>query len=320
MTGIPDRLLHRLEWQVLHRVEGRLQGAHRTTARGPGLDFAGIRAYAEGGDARHIDWNVTARMAEPYVREFLQERDLTVWLLLDTSASMRAGMPGRGKSDVATALAIALARLFGRGGDRVGAVLYGAGATRIVPPGTGRGHALRIGSELERAAATVTAPGRPRGARRNGTTTDLAEMLGAAAPLATRRSLIVVVSDFIGTGDWQRPLLRLAHRHDVVALHVVDAVDEQLPAAGPIVVEDAETGEQLLVDSADPLFRARLRAGVEAREAALLSGARRAGVPVHRVDTGGDLVETLVEVITRTHEGRARSGRSPGGHARGGHA
>ena len=124
-------------------------------------------------------------------------------------------------------------------------------------------------------------------------------MLDTVASLA-RRCLVVVISDFIGTGEWQRPLIRLAHRNDVVALRVVDRADDAIPEVGLIVVEDAETGEQLLVDSADPLFRASFRSGVDEREETLRSGTRRAGVPLHRVDTGDDLVETLLRVIDST--------------------
>ncbi len=295
MITAPDRLLHRLEWRVVRRLDGRIQGGIRTPRRGSGLDFAGVRPYVDGDDARHIDWNVTARLDEPQVREFNEDRELTTWLVLDRSASMGVGGPGRGKRDVLADLALVLTRLLGRNGNRVGAVLYDGGlpgSTRIVPLGSGRGHALRIGRELERTPDV-----------RSMVTTDLAAMLDTVASLA-RRCLVVVISDFIGTGDWQRPLIRLAHRNDVVALRVVDRADDAIPEVGLIVVEDAETGEQLLVDSADPLFRASFRSGVDEREETLRSGARRAGVPLHRVDTGDDLVETLLRVITDTRRRR----------------
>jgi uncharacterized protein (DUF58 family) len=291
MITAPDRLLHRLEWRVIRRLDGRVQGGIRTPRRGSGLDFAGLRPYVDGDDARHIDWNVTARLDEPQVREFNEDRELTTWLVLDRSASGVVGGPGRGKQDVLAELALILARVLGRNGNRVGAILYD-GATRIVPPSTGRGHALRIGRELDRAADSRAAA-----------TTDLAAMVDTGASLA-RRCLVVVISDFIGTGEWQRPLIRLAHRNDVVALQVIDRADEALPEVGLIVVEDAETGEQLLVDSADPWFRARFRDGVDERVAGLRSGMRRAGVPLHRVDTGSDLLETLLKVITETQRRR----------------
>lgn len=291
MATAPERLLLRLEWKVVRRLDGRLQGAHRTAHRGSGIDFTGLRAYGDGDDARHIDWNVTARLAEPYLRMFTEDRELTVWLVLDRSASMAAGRPGRGKHDVLAELALVLARLFGRGGNRVGALLFDTGTPRVVPPGTSRRHALRIGAELERTAEA-----------RGGTTTDLAEMLDAAGRLARRRALIVVLSDFIGDGDWERSLQRLARRHEVVALRIVDTADDVLPEAGLIVVEDAETGEQLVVDSADPLLRVRFRAAVDARDARLKAGMLRAGVPVHRIDTDRDLAEALVEVVARTRD------------------
>ncbi|MET8049061.1 DUF58 domain-containing protein [Streptosporangium sp. NPDC005286] len=289
MATAHERLLLRLEWKVVRRLDGRLQGAHRTAHRGSGIDFTGLRAYSDGDDARHIDWNVTARLDEPHLRVFTEDRELTVWLVLDRSASMAAGRPGRGKHDVLAELALVLARLFGRGGNRVGALLFDTGTPRVVPPGTSRRHALRIGAELERTSGT-----------RAGTTTDLAEMLDAAGRLARRRALIVVLSDFIGDGDWERSLQRLARRHEVVALRIVDTADDVLPEAGLIVVEDAETGEQLVVDSADPLLRVRFRAAVDARDARLAAGMRRAGVPVHRIDTDRDLAEALVEVVART--------------------
>jgi uncharacterized protein (DUF58 family) len=313
----PDALLHRLEWRVVRELDGRVQGGYRTRRRGSGLDLAGLRAYVDGDDARHIDWNVTARLDEPQVRELTEDRELTSWLVLDRSASMAVGGPGRGKADVLVELALVLARVLGRGGNRVGAVLYGAGPdadARVVPPATGRNQALRIARELQRTPPPAAAPSRParrRWGRRPpappaGSTTDLAAMLGTAAGLA-RRSLVVVVSDFIGTGEWQRPLVRLAHRNEVVALRVTDAAADALPEAGLVVVEDAETGEQLLVDSGDPWFRARLGDGVERRTAELSSGMRRAGVPLHTIGTRTDLVAALVEVVARTRHPVRRS-------------
>ena len=288
MPTASDRLLLRLEWRVLRRIDGRIQGNYRTPYRGGGLDFADLREYAETDDARHIDWNATARSNEPMVRQFHSDRDLTVWLVLDRSASMASGTPGRGKHDVLSELALVLARLFGRSGNRVGALLHDGATAKIVPPGTGRGHALRIAYELDRASDSVA------------TTTDFAAMLTAVAGVARRRSLIIVVSDLIGTGEWDRQLLRLVQRHDVVALRVLDATDDELPDAGLIVVEDAETGEQLVVDSSDPLFRARYSAGVEERDELLDQRMRRAGVPLHRIDTDRDVVESLVGVVTST--------------------
>jgi uncharacterized protein (DUF58 family) len=302
----PERLLVRLEWRVIRRLDGRLAGGYRTAHRGTGTDLVGLREYTEGDDARHIDWNVTARLNEPQLRLFTEDRELTVWLVLDRSASMTVGPPGRGKDDVLSELALVLARMFGRGGSRVGALLYDTWVVRIVPAGTGRRHALRIGAELARTAdGARTADSARAGVGRPGSTTDLAAMLDAVAKLARRRALIVVISDFIGDGDWGRSLLRLVPRHEVVALRVTDAADDELPDAGLVVVEDAETGEQLVIDSSDPLLRARLRAGAERRDAGLAAGMRQAGVPIHRIGTDADLATALIEVVASTQRRRA---------------
>ena len=303
----PERLLLRLEWRVLRRLEGRVAGGYRTAHRGTGTDLAGLRAYLEGDDARHIDWNVTARLNEPQLRVFNEDRELTVWLVLDRSASMTVGVPGRGKQDVLSELAVVLARMFSRGGNQVGALLYDNGAVRTVPPGTGRRHVLHVAAELSR----VGPGGGDRAKRlereskhapRSGGRSDGSAGSAAATaarpisrPCSTRSpswpgggALIIVISDFIGDGDWERSLLRLGPRHEVVALRVVDAADDELPDAGLVVVEDAETGEQLIVDSGDPLLRARLRAAVEERDASTRRGnapGRRARAP-HRHDGG----------------------------------
>jgi uncharacterized protein (DUF58 family) len=301
--------LLRLEWRVLRRVEGRVAGGYRTAHRGAGTDLAGLRDYLEGDDARHIDWNVTARLNEPQLRVFNEDRELTVWLVLDRSASMTVGAPGRGKHEVLSDLAVLLARMFGRGGNQVGALLYDNGMVRTVPPGSGRRHVLRIAAELGRDRRDGLGHddrgrgGRGEGRSRRGTT-DLAAMLDAVAKLARRRSLIIVISDFIGDGDWERSLLRLGPRHEVVALRVVDAADDELPEAGLVVIEDTETGEQLVIDSGDPLLRARLRAAVEERDASLTAGMGRAGVPVHRIDTTADLATKLIEIVASTRRRR----------------
>lgn len=289
MLSAPDRLLHQLEWRVLRRLEGRLQGSYRTVHRGAGVDLTGLREYVDTDDSRRIDWVATARVGETLVREYDEDRDLTVWLVLDHSASMGVGAEGRRKVDVLTELALVLARLFTASGNRVGAVLFDGARARVVPAGTGRAQALRIGHELER---EVGGPAR--------TTTDLAGMLDAVAVPARRRALVVVVSDLIGGGPWKRPLARVARRHDVVVLQVVDAADEAVPEVGVLVVEDAETGEQVLVDASDPGFRAGLRSAVAARDAEVAEVLRQVAVPLHRVRTDEDLVDVLVRVVAST--------------------
>ena len=295
MSGPPDRLLRRLEWQVVRRLDGQLQGAYRTVFRGSGIDFADIREYTPEDDVRHIDWNVTARLDEPYVREYTEDRDLTAWLVLDQSASMRFGAAEQGKDSVLTELAVCLARLFSNGGNRVGAILYDNRVQRMIPTGTGRTHVLRLAHELTKPSATV---------RPDGSITNLAAMLRLAATTVRRRSLVFVISDFIGEVDWEPELTRLAHRHEVVVIRVVHPMELDLPDLGLVLIEDAETGEQLLADTSDPLFQQRLRAEVEAREDALSSSMKRAGVTSHLISTDQDLVVALVDMVRRSKRRR----------------
>jgi uncharacterized protein (DUF58 family) len=295
VTSPPDRLLRRLEWQVVRRLDGRLQGAYRTVFRGTGIDFADVRAYTPDDDVRHIDWNVTARLDEPYVRQYTEDRDLTAWLVLDQSASMRFGAGAYGKDSVLTDLAICLARLFTHGGNRVGAILYDNRSRRVIPARTSRTHVLHLTHEITR----------PTAVEPDGHTTDLDAMLRLAATTARRRSLIFVISDFIGDADWEPTLTRLAYRHEVVAMRVVHPMELDLPDLGLILVEDAETGEQMLADTSDPLFRRRLQAEVDARESAVNAAMRRSGVTAHRISTDDDLVEALVAMVRRSKRRRA---------------
>jgi uncharacterized protein (DUF58 family) len=294
VTGPPDRLLRSLEWRVVRRLDGRLQGAYRTVFRGNGIDFDSLREYAPEDDVRHIDWNVTARLDEPFVRQYTQDRDLTAWLVLDQSASMRFGGTAQGKDSVLADLAVCLARLFTRGGNQVGAILYDNRAHRVIPPRTGRGHVLHLTHEI-----TKPTPAYP-----DGSTTDLDAMLRLAAKTARRRSLVFVISDFIADGDWEPALTRLGYRHEVVAVRVVHPVELDLPDLGLVLIEDAETGEQVLADTSDPLFRARLRAEVDAREGAVTASMRRAGVTAHRISTDEDLTAALIDMARRSRRRR----------------
>ena len=295
MTTAPDRLLRRLEWKVIRRLDGRLQGAYRTVFRGTGIDFDNLRQYTSEDDVRHIDWNVTARLDEPHVRQYTEDRELTAWLVLDQSASMRFGNAANRKDSVLTELAVCLARLFTHGGNRVGAILYDNRFQKVLPARTGRNHVLHMTHELMKAEAAPA----------DGSITDLAAMLRLAASTIRRRSLVFVVSDFIGDLSWHRPLTQLAQRHEVVAVRVVDPMELELPDLGLVLIEDAETGEQVLADTSDPLFRRRLRAQVQARESALREAMTHSGVTAHRIGTDEDLIEALVGMVRSAKSRRA---------------
>ena len=251
----------------MRRLDGRLQGDYRTLFRGTGVDVADLREYQPGDDLRHIDWNVTARIDITHVREYVEDREVTAWLLLDHSASMGFGPVERRKHLVLTEVAATLAQLLSRGGNRVGALFFDGRVRETIPPGNGRNQVLRILARMLRRAA----------AGRAGATTDLGVALRAALGILRRRSLVVLVSDFISEPGWEGLLSQLARRHDVVAIQVVDRREFELPAAGMIYVEDAETGE--VRSSSTPTTRAsseRLRA----------AGRRAAGRPRGRPPLG----------------------------------
>ena len=288
----PERLLRHLEWHVLRRLDGRLQGDHRTLRRGEGAEFLDLRGYRWGDDVRHIDWNVTARTGELHVREYLEDRELTAWLLLDRSRSMAFGAAARTKELVLAELAGVFGQLLIRNGNRVGALVYDGEGVTTIPPAQGRSQVLRLVGELLR----------PLDAGRS---TDLAVLFDHAWRVVRRRSLVVTVSDFISEPGWDRPLQRLTARHEVVAVRMLDPREYELPDAGLLVVEDAESGEQLLVDTSDPRLRRRLRAAAEARDAAIAQTAARAQVDLHPVSTTDDLVDAFARIArSRTRQAR----------------
>jgi uncharacterized protein (DUF58 family) len=288
----PERVLRRLEWKVLRRLDGRLQGAYHTLLRGNGTDFLDLRSYEWGDDVRHIDWNVTARMDELFVREFMEDREVTAWLLLDRSPSMAFGAVQRTKERVLCDLAATFGQLFVRGGNRVGVIMYDGENHWTMPPRQGRNQVLALVRELLRPV-------------NGGTATDLARLLNTAARLVRRRSLIVLISDFISEPGWERPLLRLTERHEVVAVRLVDPREYLLPDAGLLFVQDAETGEQLLVDSSDPQLRRRLQALAEEQDEHIRRGVAQAGVDLHLVSTEDDLVSAFVR-MAESRRGRHR--------------
>jgi len=283
----PERLLRRLEWRVIRRLDGLLQGDYRTLFYGAGADFADLREYEPRDDVRHIDWNVTARMNSPYVRQYVEDRDITAWFLLDLSPSMEFGPLERPKELVLVDFVATLARLLTRSGNRIGAILYNNRLERTIPPRSGRNQVLRLMRELLR-----------KGAAPAGTTTDLNELLNAGLNTLKRRSLVFVISDFISEVGWERPLALLSRRHELIAIRLFDPRETRLPDAGMIVVEDAETGEQLTVDTGNPTFRRRFQEAARRREAVLKENVRRAGVDLFAISTEEDLVGAIVRMAS----------------------
>jgi uncharacterized protein (DUF58 family) len=285
LHATPESVLRRLEWKVIRRLDGRLQGNYRTLLHGSGIDVADLREYQTGDDVRHIDWNVTARTDVVHVRTFMEDRELTAWLLLDRSASMTFGPVDRPKGLVLAEVATTLARVLSRGGNLVGALLYNNGVERTMQPHSDRNHVLYLARELLKPVVST------------GTTTKLGDLLDVGAHMIKRRSLVVIVSDFISEDGWERSLRLLTRRHEVVAIRVVDLRETDLPDAGLIVVEDAETGELLSVDTSDPQFRRRYSEATAQREQAIRDKATSAGVDLHTISTDDDLIAALIRIV-----------------------
>jgi len=282
-AATPERLLHRLDWQVIRRLDGLLQGDYRSLFYGYGVDFADLREYQPGDDIRYIDWNVTARMDTPYVRQYVEDREISAWFLLDLSPSMEFGALDQLKRGVLINFVATVARLLTRHGNRVGAIYYGKGVERTVPARGGRAQVLRLINDLQK-RTPVERPG----------FTDLAPLFYAGLNTIKQRALIFVLSDFISAPGWEKPLTMLAQRHEVIAIRLWDPRETELPDLGVILMEDAETGEQLYVDTGDPGFRRRFQAAAQERAAALQQTFRRAGVDLLALSTEEDLVRSLV--------------------------
>ena len=242
-TSAPERLLQRLDWQVIRRLDGQLQGDYRTLFRGNGVDFADLREYQYGDDVRSIDWNVTARMDAPYVREYVEDREITAWFLLDLSPSVDFGTVDaeRLKRSVLIDFVTTLARLLTRHGNRVGAVFYGSRVERTIPARGGRIQVLRLVNDL------LAQPRLPRAPR---PTWRRCSKPASARSRAARSCSSI--SDFISAPGWERSLNVLSRRHEVLAVRLFDRREVELPDVGPLVMEDAETGEQLYVDTQRP--------------------------------------------------------------------
>lgn len=285
LTPTPETILRRLELTTLRRLDGLLHGDYHTLMRGIGIDLADLREYQFQDDVRHIDWNVTARMQTPYVKEYYEERELTAWFLLDLSPSEDFGSQNVSKRTQAIETTATLASVLNRHGNRFGALFYGTNVDTVIPATNGRKQVLQLLHRMLR---------HEQAARRGTETpTRLHDLLHTAAHVMQRRSLVFVVSDFIAQPGWEKPLAMLAHRHDVVAIRLYDPLEMTLPDLGLLTLQDAETAEQLLVDTHDKGFRSRFAAAVSEREDALHDAFSYAGVDVLELSTEDDVVDAL---------------------------
>ncbi len=291
----PERTLQRLDWTVIRRLDGLLQGDYRTLFQGFGLDLADLREYQFGDDVRCIDWNVTARMQEPHVRRYLEDREVTAWFLLDVSPSVDFGTVQVLKRDLLVDFVAVLARLLTRHGNRVGAILYDGRGQRVVPAHGGKPQVLRLIHELAAQPHLQRAPA-----------TDLAPLLESALGALRRRSLLFVVSDFISPPGWQRPLGLLARRHEVLGVRLFDPRESELPDIGGVVFEDSETGEQLFFDTHDRGFRARFVEAAARRERELAAAFRASAVDALALSTEDDLVRGILRFAAMRRQRKAK--------------
>jgi uncharacterized protein (DUF58 family) len=296
-TG-PDEVLRRLDLAVSHKLDGLLHGEYQGLVPGHGSELGETRAYTPGDDVRRIDWNVTARMMEPQVRDTIADRELETWALVDLGPSMDFGTAYCEKRDLAVSAAAAAGFLTARTGNRFGAVMVQPDAITAIPAKGGRNHLM---ATLHRLATS------PRGGTGK---VDLATALGRLGVTARRRGLAVVVSDFMTEPDtWIQPLRRLGARHEVIAIEVLDPRELSLPDVGVLSVVDPGSGRTREIPTASKKLRARFEAAATEQRAAIADGIRAAGADhlVLRTDRDWllDVVRFVVERRERVHARRA---------------
>ena len=294
MPPISEGILKRLDMPVMRRLEGLLQGNYKSASRGDGLDLADLREYQFHDDVRRMDWNATARQGIPYVREYLEDREIPVWLLLDMSPSMRFEGVSVSKHAVLTEFATLICRLMLSRGNRAGAMIFSGRVDRTIPARGGRLQLLQILNAISQHRPTQAA-------------TDLKQVLQDAGHVIRRRSLVFVVSDFISAEGWEKSLTTLAMRHDVVAVRLVDPLELRMPDLGFMTFQDAESGEQLFVDTNSRAFQERFAALADARETALRGFFEKAGVDVLELATQDEVMDALLHFADMRKQSQRRS-------------
>jgi len=292
--------VRRIEIRSRRLVDDTLAGQYRSVFRGRGLDFDSVREYVPGDDVRAIDWNVTARVpGRAFVKQFHEERELTVWLLVDVSASGEFGSGGTSKRQLAAEVACVLALSAVRNDDKVGLIMFSDAIEVRVPPARGRSHAMRVVREILSC--------RPRGRG-----TDLAGAVELAGRLARRRSVMFLISDFELPEDGgvrrqalERAAQPVAARHDLIAVEIRDPHERTLPDLGLVTLEDAETGQVVVVDSGRSRTRRRFAELAEARRSETHRGLKRLGAEVLPLDTARPYERELLAFFDARERGRS---------------
>jgi uncharacterized protein (DUF58 family) len=283
-----------------------LAGEYVSVFKGRGIEFDEVRPYIPGDDVRTIDWKVTARMAEPYVKRYVEERQLTLMLMADVSASQDFGSAARSKREAAAELCALIAFSAIRNDDKVGLTLFHGGIAQYIPPRKGQKHALRVVREVlthglgtpEERETQRPGPGRfsllPwRRVRRSREATDIARAMEFLLATMKRKAICFVVSDFLDHGYEQ--LLRTANRkHDVIAVLITDPRELEIPSVGLIALQDAETGQSRLYDTSSPAFRSEVERLARERVKSLAHRLRSSGIDFIHIDASGSVVDPLV--------------------------
>lgn len=297
----PSEVLRRLDLVVRRRLDGLLHGEYMGLVPGQGSEQGETRMYAPGDDVRRIDWNVTARMTDPHVRETIADREMECWILADESPSLDFGTAWCEKRDLAVSAAAAVGFLTHRTGNRIGAVMAGPDGNQIVPARGGKDHLMAVLHRLVAAAHEPT--GR----------TDLGGALMMLGGIARRRGLVVVVSDFLEPPEeWERRLAQVAVRHETVCIEIVDPREVELPSVGVLSLVDPRTGDVLEIQTANPKVRERYAAAAAAQRDAIASAIRRAGADHLQLRTDRDWLLDIVHFVARRRDrGRDIPSRTP---------
>ena len=283
--------IRQLEIRTRKEVTDVLAGDYKSAFRGAGMEFDEVREYLPGDDVRSIDWNVTARQGRPFIKRFQEERELTVFFAVDLSASGFYGAGQTSKNDLAAELCATLAFSAVKSNDKVGLLLFTDRTELFIPPVKGTARAMRVVREV-------------LGFRPQGTGTDLAGAVNFLARVLKKRAVVFLISDFIGGGEYDKPLRLLAQRHDVVALQLTDETELTLSNDGLVEMQDAETGEVVLVDTASRAVRDAFAAEAARRQALLTTRLRRLGVDQLALAAGRDFVHDLSAFLKRRTQRR----------------
>ena len=289
-----EAVLRRLEYAVRNKLDGLLLGNYLGLVPGPGSEPGESRQYYPGDDVRRMDWPVTARTMIPHVRQTVADRELETWLVVDLSPSLDFGTVNLEKRELVFAAATAITHLTTKAGNRIGAIVTTGEQTYRIPAVGGTSHARYL---MRRLAGTPRATQGRRG--------DLAQALEQVRRPPRRRGMVVVISDFLGDQDWERPLRGLGDRHELLGIEVLDPRELDLPAAGLVTFVDPETGEQLEVQTSDAQLRQRYAQAAADQRSQIASMLRRAGADQLRLRTDSDWLSDIVRFVVTRRRGVA---------------